>query len=69
MQIGGGDVIGTVAEPSGCSDPHIHVSLRKKGSKNYIDPSRYVERREIPIPKWVPECDRYLMVYKVSIFC
>ena len=55
-----------MAAPSGCSDGHIHFSLRKVGTEDYIDPSRYMERREVPRPQWVQECDKYLLVWKVG---
>ena len=66
-QIGSGDPLGIVIAPTNCFDPHIHFSMRKIGTSEYIDPSRYMEDREMPAPGFSKPCDIYKMVIKVTI--
>ena len=67
IQVAGGDFIGTVVSPPHCSDPHIHVSMIKMTDGGYIDPSRYTERRPMPPPEWIQECDHYVLRFLVSV--
>ena len=67
MKIGAGEYLGVVTQPDFCSDGHIHLALRKSGTQNYIDPSRYLEGRKIEVPRWEQQCDKYLLVIMVNI--
>ena len=67
-QVGAGETIGSVAAPGWCHDGHVHLSVLKLGDDGgYIDPSRHMERREMPPPKWRQECDHYILVWKVLL--
>ena len=64
VQVEAGIIIGTVSKANWCADGHVHLSLRK-GTDEYISPERYMEKRKMPPPEWVQECDHYLLVWKV----
>ena len=67
LQVGAGDMIGIVTKATSCLQGHIHMSMRKTNvTGDYIDPSKYLERREMPLPKWVEECDHYTLIWLVS---
>ena len=69
LKVGAGQTIGKVAAPGWCKDGHVHLSVLKLGDDGgYIDPSRHMERREMPPPKWRQECDHYILVWKVLPF-
>ncbi|XP_070574642.1 uncharacterized protein [Ptychodera flava] len=50
--------LGTVVS-SGCSPNSIHLSMRKIDTEDYIDPTRYIEKRKILEPGWTQHCDEY----------
>ena len=58
--------MGRVNRPAWCSDGHILFAMRKFGSSEYIDPSRYMEQRELKAPEWIQECDQYIFVWLVN---
>ncbi|XP_066264364.1 uncharacterized protein [Branchiostoma lanceolatum] len=55
------------ATSSGCTPNSIHLAMRKVGTNKYIDPTRYLEKRKMPRPEWIQECDDYLvkLLFKV----
>ena len=65
MQIAAGQSIGYVLGSNPCSNGHIHFAMRYVRTKQYIDPSKYLEGRGILWPKWDQQCDHYLLRYKV----
>nr|XP_006817933.1 PREDICTED: uncharacterized protein LOC100377080 [Saccoglossus kowalevskii] len=58
--------IGTVAS-SDCSPNIIHLSLRTQEVHEYIDPTSYLMKREMPPPGWHIECDDYVLIYKMKV--
>ena len=52
-----------------CSDGHIHFSIRKANSTEYIEPSRYMEKRDMKTPKWTEQCDHYQLIWLVFLEC
>ena len=56
-----GQNIGISAGDNGCSDDHIHVSIRKYGTQSgcfYLDPSPFLDSVKI-MPKWTEKCKYY----------
>ncbi|XP_078660674.1 uncharacterized protein LOC144905141 [Branchiostoma floridae x Branchiostoma belcheri] len=66
MKVFKGEPLGR-ATSSGCTPNSIHLAMRKVGTTEYIDPTRYLEKRIMPKPKWIQECDDYLvkLLFKV----
>ncbi|CAH1802680.1 unnamed protein product [Owenia fusiformis] len=58
-----GEHLGKVKRVSGCQDGHIHFVLKKIGTEDIIDPSRYFEKRKMEKPKWVQACDDYNLIW------
>ena len=52
-----------IATKSPCSQNHIHFAIRVSGG--IMDPSRFVESREMILPEWRQKCDDYRLVWKV----
>ncbi|CAH1802777.1 unnamed protein product [Owenia fusiformis] len=55
--------LGIVKKSSRCRDGHIHFALKKIGSKDIINPSKYFEKRKMERPKWVQTCDDYNLIW------
>ena len=68
VQLSAGDAIGTVANTSWCQTPHLHVAMRRLGSGNYVDPTDYVRKRKMKTPKWHQDCDRFVLIFLVSMW-
>ncbi|XP_077992165.1 uncharacterized protein LOC144446291 [Glandiceps talaboti] len=60
------EVIGKVTS-SGCIPNTIHFSMRSKKMDEYINPTRYFEKREMPPPGWTTYCDDYILAFKGEI--
>ncbi|KAI8514390.1 hypothetical protein Bbelb_087140 [Branchiostoma belcheri] len=56
------------ATSSGCTPNSIHLAMRKVGTTEYIDPTRYLEKRIMPKPQWIQECDDYLVKLLFKVF-
>lgn len=59
-----GQTLGHGKGKSGCSDPYIHVAMRKNAASgastcSYVDPSSYVDNIK-PFPKWQEECKEFI---------
>ncbi|KAI0212793.1 hypothetical protein LSAT2_002234, partial [Lamellibrachia satsuma] len=61
-----GTVIGVGRKPDYCSKAHIHMAMVKTGTSRTIDPTGYLRKRKMPTPKWVQECDHFVLVWKVG---
>ncbi|XP_070559980.1 uncharacterized protein [Ptychodera flava] len=55
-----------VAASSDCTPNAIHLSMRRKGTTYYFDPTKYIEKRKILTPPWKQYCDEYLLIFKVN---
>ena len=62
IQVGAGDVIGTVTKSKCSASDHIHFAIRK--DRGTLDPSKYLGLRLISI-KYEQACDDYRLVFKV----
>jgi hypothetical protein len=62
--VAGGQKIGTVTK-SPCAN-HIHMAMKKKGAKDYLDPTKYLESIFPTMPQWIQQCDDYKLVWKVQ---
>ena len=60
--------MGQGTKPSWCVEPHIHVSMVKRGTGSTIDPTGYLRKRKMPPPRWVQECDHYVLRWLVGSF-
>ncbi|XP_035668224.1 uncharacterized protein LOC118410558 isoform X2 [Branchiostoma floridae] len=62
-----GEVIGTAAS-TGCDTNTIHFALKERGSKKYVDPTKYVPSGGIMNvdvkPGWQEECNSYWLTLK-----
>ena len=66
-QVSSGQEIGKVLHPGWCSDGHIHLSMRKISSPaEFIDPSKYTEKRPWKSPGWEQPCDHYFAIFMVT---
>ena len=66
VQVYKGQEIGVITTPKHCNDGHVHVSMRKvNGGNKYIDFSKYMERRPMPKPQWIQECNHYMLMFLV----
>ena len=65
-QVGAGEVIGQGIRPSWCSESHIHVAMIKTTTNKTIDPTGYLRKRKMPPPRWVQECDHYILRWLVG---
>ena len=63
------EIIGKTTAPGWCSDPHLHVALRQVtfSGTNKVDVSKYVNKRPFAMPKWVEDCDNYILVWQVRM--
>ena len=59
-------MIGVGRMPDYCNDPHIHMAMVKTGTSRTINPTGYLRKRKMPPPKWVQECDHFVLVWRVS---
>ena len=59
-------MIGVGRKPDYCSKAHIHMAMIKTGTSRTIDPTGYLRKRKMPTPKWVQECDHFVLVWKVG---
>ena len=60
-----------MTHPRWCQDGHVHFSMVKTKKKrvSYVDPSRYMERREMPPPACDIECNHYALIFRVGLNC
>ena len=61
-----GETLGQGVPPSWCRDPHVHIALVKTDTGTAIDPTGYLRKRKMPPPRWVQECDHYVLRWMVS---
>ncbi|KAI8519524.1 hypothetical protein Bbelb_027810, partial [Branchiostoma belcheri] len=50
-----GTLIGTVSSSS-CQPNHIHLAIRNTQSGGLVDPTRFMEKRDMVVPGWRQEC-------------
>lgn len=64
FQVGAGVVIGeVVASPCNLSS-HIHLAMWRNGGP--VDPTEFMQGRNVTMPEWVQECDDYKLEFKVN---
>ena len=66
LQVGKGDVIGSVSKSQCEGMNHIHLAIMK--GRGAVDPSKYLEKRPLKFPEWKQQCDDYKLVFKVRTF-
>ena len=59
------DRLASILDSALNDDPTATDLAAKKG---YVDPSNYLAKRPLKIPKWIQECDDYKLVWMVGIF-
>ncbi|XP_070573749.1 uncharacterized protein [Ptychodera flava] len=60
--------LGTVTD-SGCRPNAIHLAMRRIGTEEYIDPTEYIENRDMDTSTvyWNQGCDEYLLILKNDV--
>ncbi|XP_070572594.1 uncharacterized protein [Ptychodera flava] len=48
---------------SGCSPNIVHFTMRSQDLHEYINPTRFFEKREMPPPGWHMHCDDYILEF------
>ncbi|XP_066298079.1 uncharacterized protein [Branchiostoma lanceolatum] len=58
-----GTLIGTVSSSS-CQPNHIHLAIRNTESGGLVDPTRFMEKRDMIVPSWEQECADYNLYFR-----
>ncbi|XP_078658231.1 uncharacterized protein LOC144903714 [Branchiostoma floridae x Branchiostoma belcheri] len=61
-----GTLIGTVSS-SACQPNHIHLAIRNTESGGLVDPTRFMEKRDMVVPSWEQECGDWNLVFKNEV--
>ncbi|XP_019642103.1 PREDICTED: uncharacterized protein LOC109483513 [Branchiostoma belcheri] len=61
-----GTLIGTVSS-SACQPNHIHLAIRNTESGGLVDPTRFMEKRDMVVPSWDQECGDWNLVFKNEV--
>ena len=68
VNVQGGDEIGTVTgNEFKCEPNFIHFTMMSKSSGSTTNPFPFLQPRFLEIPKWVQECNDYLLVVKGKV--
>ncbi|XP_078575734.1 uncharacterized protein LOC144861638 [Branchiostoma floridae x Branchiostoma japonicum] len=65
-QVYKGTLIGTVTS-SACQPNHIHLAIRQTESGGLVDPTPFMEKRDMVAPKWKQECGDWNLVFKNEV--
>ncbi|XP_078658229.1 uncharacterized protein LOC144903712 [Branchiostoma floridae x Branchiostoma belcheri] len=61
-----GTLIGTVSY-SACQPNHIHLAIKNTESGGLVDPTRFMEKRDMVVPSWEQECGDWNLVFKNEV--